>query len=87
MKCECKYNPDKDIQQVQPFGFVDIVKANQTSVVDVPLDVNEENFNDIDDPRSIAGRPSDDFELAQANSAIVGYKAPSKDGTESASTE
>lgn len=86
MKCICNYDPIRDIQAVEPFGFVDLVKANETSMVDVPLDVQEERFNNIDDPRSIAGRPSDDFELMQANSAIVGYKAPTNDA-EQPSTE
>lgn len=86
MKCKCVYNPERDIKAVEPFGYVDLVKANQTSIIDTPIDVSEDDYNNIEDPRSIAGRPSDDFELAQANSVIVGYKAPSSE-SELASTE
>ena len=87
MKCVCKYDPVRDIQQVEPFGYVDIVKANQTSVIDTPVDVVEEAYNEIEDPRSIAGRPSDDFELAQASSAVLAFKSPNSESPESASTE
>ena len=34
MRQICKYDPDRDLCQVDQFGFVDIVKANATSKVD-----------------------------------------------------
>lgn len=68
------YNPVKDIQKVEPFGFVDIVKANQTSSVPAGLQVDETRFNCIEDPRSISTRPRDEFEAMQANKVIVAYK-------------
>lgn len=70
---ECKYNPEKDIQEVDQFGFVDIAKANATSSIDVQLQLQEERYNGIEDPRSIGTRPSDIFEAAQANKVIAGY--------------
>lgn len=77
MKCICKYDPVRDLMAVDPTGYVDLVKANQNSSIDVPVALTEQQFNDIEDPRSIGARPSDDFELMQANRAIVDYQAPS----------
>lgn len=72
------FNPIKDIQKVDPTGFIDLVKANETSSVPSNLVADETHFNEIEDPNSIAGRPRDEFELQQANKAIVGYKPPRK---------
>lgn len=79
MKCQTKYDPVRDIMAVDPTGYVDLVKANQTSQIDVPLQLQEERFNEIDDPRSIGGRPSDDFDLMAMNKTIVDYVPPKKD--------
>lgn len=74
MFCVCEYNPDRDVMPVSQFGFVDIVKANATSKVDVVDTLSEDKYNNIDDPRSIGMRPSDDFEAAQAANVIFNFK-------------
>lgn len=79
MRCDNKFNPVKDIMAVEQFGFVDIVKANATGVVDTPLDSEDSRYNGIEDPRSIGARPSDVFEVMQANVAITGYSKPETD--------
>lgn len=76
---DCVYDPVKDIQPVDQFGFVDIVKANANSAIEDPIQIVDERFNGIEDPRSIGTRPADLFEEMQANKAIVGYKAPAKE--------
>lgn len=73
---ECNYDPIRDVMPVDQYGYVDIVKANAESAIVDPIQLVEERFNDIDDPRSIGVRPSDVFEEMQANKAIVGYQAP-----------
>lgn len=82
MRCVNKFNPVKDIMAVEQFGFVDIVKANATGVVDTPLDSEDLRYNGIEDPRSIGARPADIFEAMQANVAISGYTNPETDGTD-----
>ena len=72
------FNPVTDIQKVDPTGFIDLVKANETSSVPSNLVADEARFNEIDDPNSIGFRPRDEFEQQQANKAIVGYKPPKK---------
>lgn len=79
------YDEVCDLEKVSQTGFVDIVKANQTSSVPAALEVDESRFNGIEDPASIGLRPRDEFERQQANVATVNYKAPKKD--ESSSSE
>jgi len=78
MKCKCKFNPIKDLEAVNPFGSVDLCQAYASGSLPSDVAATEEKFNGIDDPNSIAFRPSDQFELAQANTAIVGYQPPKK---------
>lgn len=70
------YDPIRDIKPVSQTGFVDIVKAN--SMNSLPSNLNCETlvYNEIDDPRSIAGRPRDSFESAQGAKAITDYTPP-----------
>lgn len=86
MDCICKYDPERDIAEVNDYGFVDIVKANQTSTIDAPLALQEKQFNGIEDPRSIGDRPSDEFEMIQANHVILGYKEPASEASEKDAT-
>lgn len=80
MKQICEYDPVRDISAVEPFGSVDLAKMHETSSVPAVVPLVEERYNGIEDPNSIAGRVTDDFQAMQANKAIVGYKAPKKDG-------
>lgn len=75
---EISYNPIADMQEVEPFGFIDLVTANATSSVSPVNGASEPHYNGIEDPRSIGTRPSDIFEEMQANKAIFGYQAPKK---------
>lgn len=83
MKCVCKYDELRDLVSVDQFGFVDLQKMNATSTIDVEVAIQDERFNNIDDPRSIGERPTDDFELQQANYQIANYKAPDAEGAAS----
>lgn len=83
MFCVCKYDEVRDLVAVDQYGFVDLQKMNVTSSIDVEVALQEERFNNIDDPRSIGDRPADEFELQQANYQIANYKAPDKEGATS----
>lgn len=83
MKCVCNYDAVRDLVSVDQFGFVDLQKMNATSTIDVEVAVMDERFNNIEDPRSIGERPTDEFELQQANYTIANYKAPDKEGATS----
>lgn len=83
MRVFTKYDPRFDRKAVEQTGFVDIAAANAESTIPAGIALAEERFNGIDDPRSIAGRPSDQFEAAQAAKVITGYKPPKKDDSPS----
>ena len=76
---ECEYNPVVDVAAVEQNGFIDLAKANAMSSIPSDISNSDMSYNGIEDPNSIAGRPSDVFEAVQANTVIAGYKAPSKD--------
>lgn len=86
MIVDCFYDPDRDISEVDPFGSVDLAKMHATGSVPASVPVTEERFNGIENPNSIAGRVSDDFDAMQANKAILAYKPKSK-GSDDGSNE
>lgn len=73
------FNPLRDVKAVEQTGFVDLAKANAMNSLPSQIQSSPLSYNLIDDPRSIAGRPSDVFEAAAAAKAISGYKPPKKD--------
>lgn len=83
MKVFCKYNPKHDVAKVDPHGYIDLTSANAESTIPAGIPLAESRFNGIDDPRSIAGRPGDKFEAAQAAKVITGYKPPKNDDSPS----
>lgn len=72
------FNKDKDLQEVDQFGYIDLVKSFQNGYVAGDVEAVAENFNDIDDPASIVGKPRDCFEAMRMQDAIV---ANAKKGT------
>lgn len=56
------YNPDTDCGEASQSGFVVLDDLLGRGIIPDGLNVSPESFNDIDDPRSIYGRPSDQFE-------------------------
>lgn len=65
------FNKDKDIQEVDQFGFIDLVKSFQNGYVEGNSDIKAESFNDIEDPASILGKPSDVFEALRMQDAAL----------------
>lgn len=74
----CDYNPVTDFAPVEQSGFIDLAAANAASSIPADIANAEQRYNGIEDPNSIAGRPSDAFEAAQMSKVIAGYKAPAK---------
>lgn len=73
MKQICKFDPQRDVMAVDPSGYADLVKANQTNSIDGLAQATEGRSNGIEDPRSIGTRPDDVFEAMQAQKAAAGY--------------
>ena len=68
---ECKYNPIKDIQAVSQTGFIDLAECFANGNVPSNIDDVEVNYNGIEDPSSILGKPRDVFEAARMMSYIA----------------
>lgn len=51
-----------DLFIVSQFGYVDLVKANQTGTLEGTIEGLEQSCNGIDEPSSIFGRPKDIFQ-------------------------
>lgn len=62
MLCKCKYDPNRDMREVDPFGYVDLGKALVTGIVPSDVTGNMSSYNGIDNPESILGTPSDVFD-------------------------
>lgn len=70
----------RDVQPVDQFGYVDLVKSFQNGYVAGDVEAVAEYFNDIDDPASIIGKPKDCFEAMRMQDMVV---ANAKKGTKS----
>lgn len=82
MKQICEFDPIRDVQAVEQSGYIDLAKANATSSIPSGISNTELNFNEIDDPRAIGGRPADTFEALQMMRSTADYTAPSDDKKE-----
>ena len=59
---ETFYDPVRDLGEASQSGYVDLYELLGNGVLPADLNVSAETFNDIEDPRSIYGKPSDQFE-------------------------
>lgn len=62
MKCICKYDDKKDIKEVDQFGFIDLAECLANGEVPSTIADSEADYNGIEDPSEILGKPSDVFE-------------------------
>lgn len=59
---ETFYDPVRDLGEASQSGYVDLYQLLGNGVLPANLNVTAESFNDIEDPKSIYGKPSDQFE-------------------------
>ena len=65
------FNKDRDIQEVDQFGFIDLIKSFQNGYVEGNSDIKAEAFNEIEDPASIIGKPTDVFEALRMQDTMI----------------
>lgn len=61
-KQDCHYNPDRDITPVDPEGVVNLKDAFVNGLIPDDVSVGDAEFDNNDNPRSIIGRPSNEFD-------------------------
>lgn len=62
MYCDCKYDKVKDVSSVDQFGFIDLAECLLNGEVPSTVADSEDQYNGIEDPGEIFGKPSDVFE-------------------------
>ena len=65
------YNPDRDLQEVDQFGYIDLVEAFRNGYVPGEAEAQMDRYNDIEEPSSIIGKPSDCFEAMRMQDEIL----------------
>jgi len=68
---ECKYNPIEDLKPVDAFGFLDLASAYVNKTVPSDTVTQDADYNGIDDPSSILGKPRDVFDALRMQDRIT----------------
>lgn len=65
-----QYNPECDLQQVEPAAAIDIKEVYTSGIVPVAAPSFVDHYNDCNDPNAIVGRPRNDFDADRIVSAV-----------------
>lgn len=66
----CLFDKNRDILPVSQTGFIDLQTAFVNNAVPSQTAMSEQDYNGIDDPASILGKPSDVFEAYEMESYV-----------------
>lgn len=67
---ECSFDPVRDLTPVDQHGFTDLKSALANSCVPSVMPDSDVDYNGIDNPDSILGKPRDIFEAIDAQKAV-----------------
>lgn len=67
---DCNFDPVRDIAPVDQFGFVDLKLALDTSTVPSQMPGSDSDYNGIEEPEQIIGKPHDIFEAIDSQKAL-----------------
>lgn len=82
----CRYNPVMDLSSVSQTGFVDLKNAFANNSIPSQIVGAETDYNGIEDPASILGRPSDVFEAMVMESYVKSVGTSNKSEKDSANS-
>ena len=77
---KCPFNPIVDKTAVSQIGFVDLKSAMVNHVIPSQIAEADEDYNGIEDPSSIMGKPADVFEALEMQSHINSFESKSSEG-------
>lgn len=80
----CPFDPVRDIAPVDQFGFIDLKVALDSSVVPSQMPDSDSDYNGIDEPDKVLGKPRDIFEALDAQSALEEAAAAGADSKDDA---
>lgn len=78
---KCAFDPMVDKTPVSNIGFVDLKSAFVNHALPSQIAEGETDYNGIEDPASIMGRPTDVFEALEMQSHINSVASESNDGS------
>lgn len=67
---DCQFDAARDVQRVVPDGALDLAAAFAQGSVPADISSAQTDYNGIEDPASIAGKPADVFEAMSAGKVI-----------------
>lgn len=65
----CLFDPVRDLAPVDQFGFIELKSALAESVVPSQLPDSDSDYNGIEEPDQVLGKPRDIFEAIDAQKA------------------
>lgn len=78
---KCAFNPKVDKTPVSLLGYVDLKSAMVNHALPSQIAESETDYNGIEDPASIMGRPTDVFEAMEMQSHVNSVGDKSNDVT------
>lgn len=78
---KCPFNPKVDKSPVSLLGYVDLKSAMVNHALPSQIAESEADYNGIEDPASIMGRPTDVFEAMEMQSHINSASSESSDAS------
>lgn len=78
---ECNYDPVRDLQPVDQFGFIDLKVALASSSVPSQMPDSDTDYNGIDEPDMVLGKPRDIFEAIDSQMALEAAAAAADDSS------
>ena len=79
---DCKYNSECDNTAVDQYGFVDLAESIKNGVVPSSISNTEDEYNGIDDPSTILGKPHDVFEAIRMQDYVKTVGTKTSNNTE-----
>lgn len=73
---EFPFDPIRDVKPVEPFGFIDLASALVSGTVPSQLPESDSDYNGIDEPGSILGKPRDVFDAMAMQQSINDFVPP-----------
>lgn len=75
------FDPIRDISPVDQYGFVDLKSALANSAVPSVMPGAEVDYNGVEDPAAIIGKPRDVFEVIDMQKALESAAAEAPDNS------
>lgn len=73
-----RFNPIKDKTPISRTGYIDLKSAMVNHAIPSNIAESEDDYNGIEDPASILGKPRDVFEAMEMQAHITNFTPPEK---------